>query len=121
MVVRLSASRAGRPLPPGRFLVLIFVKDSVDPRAIMRLEGLGQLKNPVTSSGIEPAAFRLVASCLNQLRYSVTLSTSRNGNNRIQTERNKQREKLKGTRKDLRKEINIEREKDRRQKYKIRS
>jgi hypothetical protein len=25
------------------------------------LEGLGQLKNPVTSSGIEPATFRLVA------------------------------------------------------------
>jgi hypothetical protein len=24
----------------------------------MRLEGLGQLKNPMTSSGIEPAAFR---------------------------------------------------------------
>jgi hypothetical protein len=27
----------------------------------VRLEGLGQLKNPVTSSGIEPAIFRLVA------------------------------------------------------------
>jgi hypothetical protein len=29
--------------------------------AIVRLEGLGQLKNPVTSSGIEPATFRLVS------------------------------------------------------------
>jgi hypothetical protein len=29
----------------------------------VRLEGLGQLKNPVTSSGIEPATFRLVAYC----------------------------------------------------------
>jgi hypothetical protein len=28
--------------------------------AILRLEELGQLKNPVTSSGIEPATFRLV-------------------------------------------------------------
>jgi hypothetical protein len=35
----------------------------------MWLEGLGQLKNPMTSLGIEPAAFCLVAWCLNQLRY----------------------------------------------------
>jgi hypothetical protein len=27
----------------------------------------------MSSSGIEPATFRLVASCLNQLRYSVIL------------------------------------------------
>jgi hypothetical protein len=37
----------------------------------MRLEGLRQLKNSMTSSGIEPATFQLVAYCLNQLRYSV--------------------------------------------------
>jgi hypothetical protein len=36
-----------------------------------RLQGLGQLKNPTNSSGIEPASFRFVAQCLNQLRYSV--------------------------------------------------
>jgi hypothetical protein len=29
--------------------------------AVVRLEGLGQLKNPMISSGIEPATFRLVA------------------------------------------------------------
>jgi hypothetical protein len=29
--------------------------------AIVRLEGLDQLKNPMTSSGFEPATFRLVA------------------------------------------------------------
>jgi hypothetical protein len=44
MAVRLSALRAGRPLPPGRFPVLISVRGWVDPRARVRQEGLGQLK-----------------------------------------------------------------------------
>jgi hypothetical protein len=44
MGVWLSALRIGRPLPPGRFLVLISVRDCVDPRTIVRLEGLGKLK-----------------------------------------------------------------------------
>jgi hypothetical protein len=35
------------------------------------LEGLGQLKNAMISSEIEPETFRIVASCLNQLRYCV--------------------------------------------------
>jgi hypothetical protein len=52
-----SAFRAGRPLPPGSFLVLISVIGCVDPRTIVRLEGLGQLKNPMTSLGIEFATF----------------------------------------------------------------
>jgi hypothetical protein len=46
-----SALRASRPLPPRKFLVLSSVRGWVDPRAIVRLKGLGQLKNPVTSSG----------------------------------------------------------------------
>jgi hypothetical protein len=57
--------------PTERFLVLISVKGWVDPRAIVRLKGLGKLKNPMTSSVIEPASFRLVAQRLDQLRYRV--------------------------------------------------
>jgi hypothetical protein len=41
------------------------------PKAIVRLEGLGQFKNPMTSSVIETVTFRLAAQCLNQLRYRV--------------------------------------------------
>jgi hypothetical protein len=37
----------------------------------MRLEGLGQLKNLMTSSELEPATFRLVAEFLKKLRYRV--------------------------------------------------
>jgi hypothetical protein len=44
MAVRLPALSAGRPLSPGRFLVLFSVWNRVDPRAIMRLEVLDQLK-----------------------------------------------------------------------------
>jgi hypothetical protein len=73
MAVRLSALHAGRPLPPGRFLVPISVTGRVVPRAIVWLEGLGQLKNTVTSSGINSATFQLLAYCFNQLRYNVPL------------------------------------------------
>ena len=58
-IVRLSALRTGRLYPQGVFLILISVRGWVDPRAI------------VTPSGIEPATFRLVSQCLNELRYGV--------------------------------------------------
>jgi hypothetical protein len=48
MAVRLSALRADHPLPSGRFQVLISVRGWVDPKAIVRLEELSQLQNPVT-------------------------------------------------------------------------
>jgi hypothetical protein len=57
--VRLSALRAGRPLPPGRFLELISVRGWVDPRAIVRLEGLGQLKIQWPHRESNPRPFRL--------------------------------------------------------------
>jgi hypothetical protein len=50
MAVRLSALHAGHPLSSGRYL-----------RAIVHLEVLGKLKNPVTLLGIEPVTFQLVA------------------------------------------------------------
>jgi hypothetical protein len=52
------------PLPPGMFLVLIFTRDWVDARAMVRLEGMS-LKNPVTPPGIDPGTIRLVAQSLN--------------------------------------------------------
>jgi hypothetical protein len=62
------------PLTPGRVRVLISVRRLVDPRAIVRLVGLRQLKNPMTSTRLEPATLRLVAYCLNLLRYRELLN-----------------------------------------------
>jgi hypothetical protein len=50
MAVRLSALRANRPLPSRKIHGAHFW---VDPRDTVRLEGLGQFKNPVTPSGFE--------------------------------------------------------------------
>jgi hypothetical protein len=53
------------PLPPRMFLVLIFTRGWVDPRAMERMEGDMSLKNPVTPPGTDPGTVRLVAQHLN--------------------------------------------------------
>jgi hypothetical protein len=59
---------AVRPFPLGTFLERISVTGWVDPMAIVRLEGLGQLGN-TRASRIEPATLQLVTQWSNQLRY----------------------------------------------------
>jgi hypothetical protein len=44
---------------PSTLKKLVYVRGLVDPKAIVRLERLGQLKNSIASSGIKLATVRL--------------------------------------------------------------
>ena len=56
-------------LPPTNFSLLISVSGWVDPRAIVRPEGLCQCKIPMKLPRIEPATLRFVTPCPNQMRH----------------------------------------------------
>ena len=70
-VVRLSVLRTGRLYPPGNTPGTHFCQRLCRPQGHSAAGRIMSMKNSSDTTGIEPAAFRLVAQYLNQLRYSV--------------------------------------------------
>ena len=76
-IVRQSAHEGGKvvslrfrpPLPPGNILGTHLCYRLSRPQGHSAAEKLSQWKIFITSSGIEPATFRLVVQCLNQQRH----------------------------------------------------
>ena len=67
-------------LSPGRYPWYSFLlRDCVDPRTIVRPAGLSQRRIRMIPSGTEPATFRPVARCLNNLPYRVPQSSVMDG------------------------------------------
>jgi len=69
-VVRLLALRTDRLYPSRKYSWCSFLLEAESTPGVWP-ERLCQWKIPMVPSGIEPAIFRLVAQCLNQLRYRV--------------------------------------------------
>jgi hypothetical protein len=72
-VKAVEASTVVTRLTYGGEVVRLMRRPPFTPRTIARLEGLDQLKNPVTS-GIEPATFCIVAYNIKQLRFDVKIT-----------------------------------------------
>ena len=80
-ISRYSAHEGGKivsptywlPWLPTRYLVLIFGRGWVDPRATLQPGGFGQWKIPVTPLGIKPMTFWPIVQCLNQQCHGIPL------------------------------------------------
>jgi hypothetical protein len=82
MAVRLPALRTGRSLLPRNiiFLLLYSFLLEAEPQSLVRPEGFGKLKkNPMISSGIEPATFRLVTAPYVSVTYRCILLSPSSG------------------------------------------
>jgi hypothetical protein len=71
MLIDSTALPQANFIPQETDLVPISVSGWVDPRAVVRQEGLSKWKIPMTPSGIKLATSWLVAQCLYQLRQRV--------------------------------------------------